>query len=130
LKQIKIVNIFKLLLFFSVIIVIVIFLLINSTSLTKHSGIKHISKSIQQQTTGYFISDYEPTTKDALWTQDGVFKVGVLNDGTSRDGYAQYVCEVLRSDFGIDSKVLIRVIDVMQVQNSNWVNLGSAYCNY
>lgn len=42
-----------------------------------------------------FQSGQEPTAKDAVWTQKDIFKVGVIDDGSRRDGYAQYVCEVL-----------------------------------
>ncbi|WP_239688337.1 hypothetical protein, partial [Mannheimia haemolytica] len=42
-----------------------------------------------------FISDEEPKVKDATWTAPFIFKVGVFDDGTKRDGYAEYVCQVL-----------------------------------
>lgn len=78
----------------------------------------------------YFLGNDEPTAKDAVWTDKGVFKVGVLNDGSSRDGYAGYVCQVL-IDHGFKGRgVLVRVIDIARlVSTGEWVNLGTAFCD-
>ena len=55
------------------------------TQSTNHERVKNILKSNE-----------EPTVKDAVWTAlNDIFKVGVLNDGSNRNGYASYVCEVL-----------------------------------
>jgi len=81
------------------------------------------------QVTELFQGQEEPTAKDATWTSPTTFKVGVINDGSSRDGYAEYVCLTLY-DYGFKGKkVLVRVIDIVQLtQNDKWVNLGAAYC--
>lgn len=50
-----------------------------------------------------FQSNEEKTTKDAIWTSRDIFKVGVINDGSRRDGYADYVCQVLY-DYGFKGK--------------------------
>ena len=71
----------------------------------------------------------EPTAKDALWTSDDIFKVGVLNDGTSRDGYASYVCEVLYENGFRGVKVWVQVIDIIKLtKNNEWVKLGESHC--
>ncbi|MDG6881068.1 Uncharacterised protein [Phocoenobacter uteri] len=77
----------------------------------------------------YFISDSEPKVIDAIWTSSNTFKVGVVDDNTNRDGYAQYVCMEL-NDKGFKGKnVLVRVIDIQKLtQTGEWVNLGTAYC--
>jgi hypothetical protein len=71
----------------------------------------------------------EKTAKDATWTSPTTFKVGVIDDGTPRDGYAEYVCLTLY-DYGFKGKkVMVRVIDIVQLtRNDKWVNLGTAYC--
>lgn len=71
----------------------------------------------------------EKIAKDSVWTSSTMFKVGVLDDGTPRDGYAQYVCEVL-SDFGFKGKgVEVKIIDVAKlVRTDKWETLGSAQC--
>ncbi|ABD90584.1 hypothetical protein [Mannheimia haemolytica] len=76
-----------------------------------------------------FISDEEPKVKDATWTAPFIFKVGVFDDGTKRDGYAEYVCQVLY-DHGFKGKgVLVSVIDIKKlVQTGDWVDLGKAKC--
>lgn len=71
----------------------------------------------------------EPTSKDAVWTADDIFKVGVINDGTDRSGYAEYVCNVLY-DYGFKGKkVWVQVIDIVKLtRSSKWEKLGEAHC--
>lgn len=77
----------------------------------------------------YFIGDDEPRVKDAIWTPPTTFKVAVKDDGTPRDGFAEYVCLVL-SDSGFKGQgVLVRVVDIDKlVRTGEWVNLGTAKC--
>ena len=77
----------------------------------------------------YFKSGKEPKVKDALWTTDNLFKVGVFDDGTSRDGYANYVCNVLYENGFEGSKIGVQVIDIGKlVKDGDWVKLGEARC--
>lgn len=74
-----------------------------------------------------FKSKAEPTAKDALWTSATMFKVGVLDNGSDRDLYAQYVCGVM-ADNGIKG-VSVQVIDIVQlVRKDKWVKLGESRC--
>ena len=76
----------------------------------------------------YFISDAEPKVKDAVWTQKNWLYLGVYNDGTKRDGLAQYACMVL-NDMGFKG-IHIKIIDLQKMyQTKKWVKLGYAYCN-
>lgn len=79
----------------------------------------------------YFLSEKEPTVKDATWTKPLMFKVGVIDDGTNRDGFAHYVCETLRHDFKIsDTGLTVEVIDVEKlVKTDKWIALGRAVCS-
>ena len=38
----------------------------------------------------------EPKVKEAIITEANVLYVSVIDDGTRRDGYASYLCEILR----------------------------------
>ncbi len=71
----------------------------------------------------------EPTSKDAVWTSDDIFKVGVISDGTDRSGYAEYVCNVLY-DYGFKGKkIWVQVIDIVKLTRTNkWEKLGEAHC--
>ena len=71
----------------------------------------------------------EKKVKDAMWTSPGVLKAGVYADGSSKNGYAQYLCLVLY-DHGFKGKnVLVRVIDIMKLANEDkWINIGKATC--
>jgi len=76
-----------------------------------------------------FQSNEEKTAKDAVWTAKDIFKVGVINDGTNRNGYAQYVCSVLE-DYGFNGKgIWVQIIDIVKLtSNGKWAKLGEAHC--
>ena len=77
----------------------------------------------------HFNSGAEPTVKDAAWTQKSFFKVGVFDNGTRRDGYAMYVCDVIREQGVKDPMVTVHVFDVVKLVNTNkLVKLGEAHC--
>ena len=76
----------------------------------------------------YFKSDSEPSVLDAAWTSDTVFKVGVLDDGTPRDGFADYVCSIL-SENGLQGGYTVQVNDIASIsRGGEWTVLGSAIC--
>lgn len=77
-----------------------------------------------------FKGSEEPTAKDAVWTSEKVFKVGVVDDGTRRDGYAAYICQVLY-DYGFKGKeIWVQIVDIGKlVQSGKWKKLGEAYCD-
>ena len=90
------------------------------------SDLEKARKSVEARFKG---SADEPTSKDAVWTADDIFKVGVINDGTDRSGYAEYVCNVLY-DYGFKGKkVWVQVIDIVKLtRSSKWEKLGEAHC--
>lgn len=98
-------------------------LTVVSTSLAESFGPQH------DKVVSIFKSNDEPTAKDAVWTTINTFKVGVINDGSNRSGYAQYVCEVL-NDEGFKGKgVWVQVIDIVKLNKSGkWVKLGETHC--
>ena len=75
-------------------------------------------------------SEREPTAIMGLWTMDSVFKVGVLDDGSDRSGYAEYVCMALY-DHGLGgNNILVRVIDAPAlIDRGEFINLGTAHCH-
>lgn len=62
----------------------------------------------------------EPKVLDVAWEGASLW-AGVLDDGTSRDGYAAYLCEVVR-----EAKATPVVIRVKDVQSGR--TLGSNNC--
>lgn len=106
-----------------VLFLIILVISIPSYSFAQSFGAKH-DKAVK-----IFQGNQEPTAKDAVWTQRDIFKVGVINDGTSRNGYAQYVCEVLYDEGFKGQGVWVQVIDIVKLNNSGkWVKLGEARC--
>ena len=83
----------------------------------------------KQQIVAHFQSNKEPKAKDAVWTSNDMFKVGMINDGTSRNGYANYVCETLY-DFGFKGqRIRVQIVDIIKLtKNNKWVKLGEARC--
>lgn len=85
-------------------------LLLSITSLTSYA----IERTVTQlKVEKLFQSSEEPTAKDALWTAKNIFKVAVFDDGSSRNGYAQYVCGVL-NERGFH-KTWVQIIDVIKL---------------
>lgn len=85
----------------------------------------------QRQTiTDYFIGDDEPTVLDATWTDDKIFKIGVEDDGSSRDGFADYVCGEINNNLGgKEQGIWVQVIDYDKLMKTKeWVKLGEAHC--
>lgn len=82
-------------------------------------------KKVQER----FRSKEEPTAKDALWTAPEVFKVGVPNDGGNRNGYADYVCQILYEEGFKGKRVYVQIIDIAKLQQQGeWEKLGEAHC--
>lgn len=98
--------------------------------LTKTVPIKPSSLQIERdKVQKLFKSKEEPTTKDALWTSDFIFKVGVINDGSPQGGYASYVCQVLYEYGFKGKKVWVQVIDIAKLTRTDkWVKLGESHC--
>ena len=75
-----------------------------------------------------FRSDAEKTAKDAAWTSNLMFKVGVLDNGSRRDGYAAYVCEVA-AEKGLKN-FSVQIFDVAKLKITNkLVVLGEKRCS-
>ncbi|MCG7598896.1 hypothetical protein MHM84_03795 [Halomonas sp. McH1-25] len=74
----------------------------------------------------------EAKVKDLLLTDTGNIYVGMLDNGSNRDGYAMYVCEVARAHASgeLDPKI-IRIIDIVKVSNGEgFHDLGRTYCKF
>lgn len=75
-----------------------------------------------------FKSADEPTAQDAIWTSDTMFKVGVLDNGSSRSGYADYVCSVLREN-GLAAGYHVEIVDIVSIAaGGRWTVLGEKAC--
>lgn len=77
----------------------------------------------------HFKSGKEPIAKDAVWANPYSFKVGVIDDKTPRDGYAQSVCYTLTEFLPDVNGITVRVIDIVAlVRKDEWRTIGTAYC--
>lgn len=76
-----------------------------------------------------FQGNSEPTAKDAVWGTKTTLKVGVIDNKTNRDGYANYVCEVLYDEGFRGKRITVTIIDIQKlVYKKKWVKLGQAFC--
>ena len=84
----------------------------------------------RQEITDYFLSDKEPTVLDATWTTDKMFKIGVKDDGSRRDGFAEYACGEIDNQFNAKEQgIWIQVIDYNKLMKTKeWTKLGEAHC--
>ncbi|KTE24423.1 MULTISPECIES: hypothetical protein [unclassified Sphingopyxis] len=75
----------------------------------------------------------EPKIKDLSYdaTNTVQWNVGVLDDGSRRTGYAQYVCQVLQEKGALAGRTHVRIVDIAKVaQGSDFrdANLGHVIC--
>lgn len=70
------------------------------------------------------------TIQDATWAATGSLWVGVMDDGTRRDGLAQYACEVVRSHRPNHSESpIVTVLDIAKMTiTKERVQLGRYHC--
>ena len=64
----------------------------------------------------------EPKIKEAIITDANVLYVSVEDDGTKRDGYAEYLCEILK-----EHKATTNWVKVVKVNSSKDPNSDNAY---
>lgn len=104
---------------------------VQSSSInTDQSASDAISSDTKEDIIKYFMSDKEPMVKDAVW-DDGLnntLYIGVIDNGTKRDGFADYACQVLIDDFNTTSGA-VYIVDIAKIANGGkWERLGSASC--
>ena len=76
----------------------------------------------------YFKSDEEASVADALFPYS-TLKLGMHNDGSNRDGFAKYACQILQSEFGVTELVTVSIIDIDKlVIADKWETIGRANC--
>ena len=91
---------------------------------------KEVPDAKREEIKLHFKSISEKTAKDATWTSKDNFKVGVVDDGSNRDEYAQYVCRVLHRHGFKGAGVRVEVIDIQKRGGvRQWVILGEARCD-
>tara|TARA_R110002124_G_scaffold89707_1_gene229338 strand:- start:4743 stop:5237 length:495 start_codon:yes stop_codon:yes gene_type:complete len=76
----------------------------------------------------------EPKIKDVLYQPDAAvqWQVGVIDDGTSRTGYAQYICMLLADHGAIVPGTHVRIVDIVKVKggaNFRSAALGHVACD-
>lgn len=87
-------------------------------------------EDMRDEVKSYFISVQEPKVLDAAWTADEVFKVGVIDDGSVRDKYAEYVCLILYDHGFKGMHIYTQVIDIEKLNKTGeWLKLGESFCD-
>lgn len=74
----------------------------------------------------------EQKVKDAVITDANVLYVGVQDDGTRRDGYAEYLCQLVRKNNGtVDRVKVVRAGSHTDPERDNayGVLLGESICH-
>jgi hypothetical protein len=75
----------------------------------------------------------EPTVKDLLYQpgQAVEWQIGVLDNGSSRVGYANYICEVLAQHGALKPATHVRIVDIVRVSRGESfrdASLGHVSC--
>lgn len=82
-----------------------------------------------QAVLSHFKSGEEKKVIDAVWTSDDIFKIGMVNDGTSHNGYAEYACNIMYDNGFRGKEVWVQIVDIGVLNRSGkWVKIGEAHC--
>lgn len=77
----------------------------------------------------FFQGDTEPSALDATWDSKTSFKIGVIDDGSNWDNYADYACEILYNEGLKGQEIEVKIIDIQKLAyKKKWVTLGDASC--
>jgi hypothetical protein len=74
----------------------------------------------------------EPLVREALIVSGDILYASVIDDGTRRDGYAEYLCQILKEKGASISRVKITEVGTTKSpdrDNAYGVLLGEAHCN-
>lgn len=72
----------------------------------------------------------EKKVKEAIMTEANVLYVAVIDDGTRRDGYAEYLCAVLK-DYGVQMRIKVVKFgstNSPKRDNAYGILLGESWC--
>ena len=86
-----------------------------------------VTEQQRQELVDYLKSDQEPTIKDAMFDTDKQLKVSVVDDGSNRNGFAEYVCSAINERFDSDG-YMVTVYDAKKIVQGKWDRLGQAMC--
>lgn len=75
----------------------------------------------------------EPQIRDMIYkaAETVQWNIGVLDDGTSRVGYAEYVCTILEEHSALAGRTHVRIVDIAKVtkgRDFRDANLGHVIC--
>ena len=71
----------------------------------------------------------EKKIKDVSWGSNKTLRIGVLDTGKDRSGFAGYVCLILAENGLSENETYVKIIDIRKVINSGeFVKLGEAFC--
>lgn len=75
----------------------------------------------------------EPKIKDFTYDPNAAvqWQIGVIDDGTSRVGYANYICELLAEHGVSNDRTQVRIVDIVKVsagKNFRSASLGHVAC--
>jgi len=77
----------------------------------------------------FFQGKTEPSALDAIWDSKTSFKIGVIDDGSNWEEYANYACEILYNEGLKGQDIEVKIIDIQQLAyKKRWVTLGHATC--
>lgn len=64
-----------------------------------------------------------------MWSTATTLKLGMLDNGRNRDGFAEYACQVLHERGFKGKKITVHIIDIIKLTRKNkWEKLGETHC--
>ncbi len=77
----------------------------------------------------FFQGETEPTALDAIWDSKTLFKIGMRDDDSDKNAYANHACGILYKEGFRGQGVEVQIIDIEKLAyKEKWVILGTAHC--
>ncbi len=93
----------------------------------------HAGPSAEAVSAARLALDQEPNIVDLTYQPDTAvqWQIGVFDNGTSRIGYANYICELLALHDALEPDTHVRIVDIVKVnsgENFRSASLGHIRC--
>ena len=102
--------------------------IITTTSTQTYARSPRLTPQHQAVIEQFSDSDQEPSVQLVEWTNPQALKIGMIDDGSDRSGFAEYACMELRRH-GVKKTVYILIADIeVLMASGNVMMLGEYRC--
>ena len=77
------------------------------------------------------VKNKEPKVKDAIFDDlsGDILYIGLYNDGSSRKGFADYLCTKIKTEYKLQNRIMIKIVDYSRLlRNQEFIGMGQVFC--